>query len=262
MDESGLKRLWNAIKPPPAIPRRESDLPPPTGPGALERLWNALKPPPGIHSEDERISQETKRRLRRLALGVAAIVVVGGAAWRVHLYLASAPMRAEKALQEGMHMAGVGDYSGAVERFSAAIGISPSMAAAYLQRGLALQNLNRPDAASEDFERAISRDSRLEPAHTALGTIYRQQGDLTRAMSELTVSINLNSNIEAYYQRGQIYESRGQHQQAIQDYDEAIHGEPDAPYVYRARAVSREAVGDHKGAEEDRTTADRLQTPH
>jgi tetratricopeptide (TPR) repeat protein len=150
---------------------------------------------------------------------------------------------------------GAGDYQGAVERFTKAVDTWPRMAAGYLERGVARKNMNQTDAAIEDFERAIGKDSSMAQAHTALGTIYRERGDLTRAMNEFALSLQLNTSTEAFYERGQVRESLGQHRQAIEDYDAAIHEQPDAPYVYRARAMSLDALGEHDGAAQDRRTA-------
>jgi tetratricopeptide (TPR) repeat protein len=119
--------------------------------------------------------------------------------------------------------------------------------------------MNQVDPAKEDFERAIAGDPNLGPAHTALGEIYRERGDLTRAMTEFTAAINITADTDAFYQRGQVHELLGEHQQAIQDYDAAIHDQPDAPYVYRARAMARDAMGDHDEAQQDRRTAIRIE---
>jgi tetratricopeptide (TPR) repeat protein len=68
--------------------------------------------------------------------------------------------------------------------------------------------------------------------------------------------------VEANYQRGQMYESLGEHQKALQDYNLAIGGMPDAPYIYRARALTRENLGDGAGARDDRQKADSIEFPN
>jgi tetratricopeptide (TPR) repeat protein len=255
MDQSPLKRFWNAIKPPPAVPRRQAGREPDRDPSALARFWNAIKPPPPVRVEGHGLPKEEKRRRRRLvfiATGTAVLIAAGGG---VYQYVSSAPTRADKVFQDGMRLMGSGDYEGAVARFTAAIRIWPSMAAAYLERGLARKSMNQVDPAIEDFESAIGQDPNLEEAHAALGTIYRDRGDLTRAMDELDRAIQNGGSTDAFYQRGQVHESLGQHKQAIQDYDAAIHEQPDAPYVYRARATAREAMGDRAAAAADRRQA-------
>jgi tetratricopeptide (TPR) repeat protein len=221
----------------------------------MARLWKAIKPPPAVPREDDPVSVETQRSRRKLMFRTAVVVVVGAGAWGAYSYVSSAPQRAETTFQEGMLRMGAGDYQGAVERFTKAVDIWPRMAAGYYERGVALKSMNRTDAAIEDFGRAIAQDSSLAPAHTALGSIYRERGDLARAMNELGLSLQLNASTDAFYERGEAHESLGEHKQAIEDYDAAIHQQPDAPYVYRARAMSLDALGDHAAADESRRSA-------
>jgi len=215
----------------------------------------ATKPPPRVESRRRRRSQRKRLQRRRLLIGSVIALAVGAAAWGAYQYIASAPIRAEKAFQDGMRLTGVGDFMGAEKRFTEAVRISPAMAEGYLQRGLVRKSMHQLDAAIDDFDHALNEDSDLGPAHTALGEVYHERGDLTRAMNEFTAAIHLKPNSDAFYQRGEVYESLGRHQQAIEDYVAAIHEQPDAPYFYRARAMSREAMGDREGAEEDRRTA-------
>ncbi len=153
-----------------------------------------------------------------------------------------------------------GDFKGAEERFTRAVDIEPQLASGFLERGLARRSLRRLDGAIGDFNRAISLDSTMVEAHTSLGLVYRDRGDLPHAVNEFTRSIEIASNPDAHYQRGQVYESQGQHEKAIADYDAAIHEQPDAPYVYRARAMSRDSLGDAAGAAADRYVAIRIES--
>jgi tetratricopeptide (TPR) repeat protein len=258
MPESGLKRFWNAIKPPPAVPRRPSE----HSPTRSGSFWEFLKPPPaaGGPPKTER-SPEERRRRKRLVLGTAAAILIAGGAWGIYAYIASAPQRAQAVLQEGKALVAQGKYQEAVERFTRATDIWPPLAAGYFERGLAHRNLRQTDAAAQDFEQAISADSNLTEAHTSLGAIYRERGDLKNAVKEFTLAINLGSTVEANYQRGQMYESLGEHQKALEDYNQAIGGMPDSPFVYRARALTRANLGDAEGAKDDRQKADLIEHP-
>jgi tetratricopeptide (TPR) repeat protein len=258
MPESGLKRFWNAIKPPPAVPRRPSEHSPTRSRG----FWEFLKPPPaaGGPPKTERTPEERRRR-KRLVVGTVAVILIGAGAWGIYTYIASAPQRAQTVLQEGKALVAQGKYQEALDRFTRATGIWPPLAAGYFERGLAHRNLRQTDAAVQDFEQAINADSNLADAHTALGTIYRERGDLKSAVNEFTLAINLGSAVEANYQRGQMYESLGEHQKALDDYNQAIGGMPDSPFVYRARALTRENLGDAAGAKDDRQKADSIEFP-
>lgn len=259
MVESPLKRIWNALKPPPAVPRRAPAHAPLTDPPSLKRFWLAIKPPPSIKRPEQGLSKEEKLARRKTLLRGGAAVAVVGAGLGTYLYISSAPARAEKVFQDGMLLMGKGDYQGAEERFTRAVDIWPQLASGFLERGLARRALNQADGAVQDFDHSIALDSKMGPAHTALGVVYRDRGDLARAVSEFTLSIEIASNTDALYQRGQLYEAQGQHEKALTDYDAAIHQQPDAPYVYQARAMARASLGDTDGAEQDRTQAARLE---
>lgn len=154
---------------------------------------------------------------------------------------------------------GQGDFKGAEGRFTRASEIWPQLAPAFLERGLARREQHNIDGALEDFQHAAELDRSLGQAHTELGVIYRDRGDLQRAVNEFSLAIQIVSSTDALYQRGQLYAAEGEHGKAVADYDAAIHEQTDAPYVYRARAMSRDALGDHDGAEEDRARADRIE---
>ena len=260
MADSGWKRFRNSILPPPAVPGRSPEREPSRHPSGLARLWNAIKPPPAVKVQEQNVLPKEERiRRQRLLYGTAAVVVTGALAWGIYAYIASEPERAEQVFQDGMRLVGAGDQKGAEARFTKAVGIWPHLANGYLERGLVRKSMNQVDAAIVDFEQAISQDSSMGAAHTALGTIYAERGDRVRAMNEFSQAISLNPNSHAFYERGQLHELMGEHTQAMEDYAAAIHEEPDAPYVYRARAMTRDAIGDHAGADEDRNTASQIE---
>ena len=74
MDQSPLKRFWNAIKPPPAVPRRPAGREPDRDPSALARFWNAIKPPPAVHVKGHGLPKQQERRRRAMEEGAARSV--------------------------------------------------------------------------------------------------------------------------------------------------------------------------------------------
>jgi tetratricopeptide (TPR) repeat protein len=264
MAVSGPKRFWEAIKPPPRAGRHEAPESRNTGPKSakFKAFWEAVRPPAAVPQPDgEGVPEAERRRRKRLLTGTALAILIGAGAWEVYQYVASAPKRAEAVLLEGKRLMVLGRFPDAIERFTKATDIWPEMAAGYFERGLAHQNLNQEDLALLDFEKALSVDPNLPEAHVAVGSIHRQRGDLKSAMNEFTLAIALGSNVDAVYQRGQTYESLGEHQKAVADYDLAIAQMPNAPYAYRARATARESLGDRAGAEEDRQKALTMERP-
>jgi tetratricopeptide (TPR) repeat protein len=201
----------------------------------------------------------------QFTLVVAALLLVAGGVYYIiaSAYLASAPRRAQAQYQLGMSLAKPGSYAQAIARFGDAIQIRQDFADAYLQRGNAHQALGETGAALADFDRAVALNPRLPDAHNARGIILRDRGEIKSAIEAFTASLKIEPTVNGFYQRGQTYESLGQHQLAISDYDKAIELMTDSPYVYRARALAKRNLGDIEGAEADRRfAASRDHTEH
>lgn len=224
---------------------------------AFTRLWNAIKPPPAVRAPESATRQLTRKQKTLLIVPIAALAA-GAAAWGVYSYFASAQQRAQDEFQAAMKLMEPGHYQQAIPRFTRAIDTYP-LAEAYLERGIAQRFLSDNDAARADFEKALDLDPTLARAHSGLGSIYRGQGDFKRAMDEYTKSLAIAPNTDAYFERGQTYESMGEHQKAIDDFTKAIEGARDAPYVYRARGLARRNLGDITGYEADREQASVLE---
>lgn len=290
MRESPLKRLWNAVKLPPPVPRGPQTYTVRSVPGASKTppAPNPVPPPPplaaplsavfskqedplsdaalsrprlseaGLLDEARRLEEERRSR-RRLLLRTAVVLALAAAGWGAYAYVSSAPSRAQSVYDEGMRLTAVGDLKGAEARFTRAIEIWPQMAPAFLERGLMRVDLSNLDGALADFQRAVALDPNLAQPHVELGRLERKRGDLEHAAGEFSQAIQIGATAEAYYQRGQLYDELGQHEKAVADYDASIHQQPDSPYPYRARALAKEALGDHDGAEQDREEASRLE---
>jgi tetratricopeptide (TPR) repeat protein len=225
----------------------------------LTRWWNTIKPLPGEASHRVTAQRRRQRRLIRRTIG---IVVLTGAAWYSYSYIATAPERANAQLQSGMQRMQPGAYREAITRFDRAVSIRPELAEAYLERGIAHHFLGETEPALADLDKALDLNPDLAAAYSERGAIYRERGDTPKAIEELSKSIQAQGTTDGYYQRGQAYESLSQHHKAIEDYDQAVAQLREAPYVYRARALAKEKLGDTEGAKRDRAKADSIETVH
>ncbi len=196
---------------------------------------------------------------KRLLLSAFSVFALTGIGIAVYVYIAGAQGRAEAQFQEAMKLMKPGYYEQAIAGFDRAIQTYPNLADAYFERGNAKHILSRDDDALADFEKAADVNPNMYRAYTAIGSIYRGRNDLNRAMEAFTKSINAKPNVDAFFERGMTYESLGQHQKAIEDYDRAIQELPDAPAVYRARSLARRNIGDQAGYEADRDRADSIE---
>lgn len=221
----------------------------------VSRLWNLIKPPEAARRAESAQTLELRHRQRTLIGITLGIVVVIGAGIGVANYISSAPDRADREFQTGMKSMHPGKYTDAIAHFNRALSISPQLPNAYLERGNAHRSLHDDDAALADFQAAADLDGSLAAAHTGIAMIYIDRKDNRHAFEELNKSIALRPTTDAYYQRGQIYEAQGEHQKAIDDYDKAIAEQRDSPYIYDARALAKQKMGDEAGAQEDRKTA-------
>jgi tetratricopeptide (TPR) repeat protein len=105
-----------------------------------------------------------------------------------------------------------------------------------------------------DFDEAVDVNPNWAEAYSARGEIYRDKGDLKRAVQEFTNSIQHKPTLHAYLSRGQVYEALGQHREAIEDYDKATELS-DSPYIYVVRALAKRNLGDIAGSDADRAKA-------
>lgn len=251
LDKLGLAKLRDAIMGPPLPQHSRQRVVIPF----YVRAWNFISPP---KSGGQPLGlNRSQSRLLVIALSVVVILIVGGG---LYFYLFSGlEERSLAALQEGLNSVAKVDYKGSVERFTEAISIWPNNALAYLHRGNSHAVLGETAEAKRDWDRATEIDPDLADPYTARGTQLRMEGSAQQAVNELSRSIQLQPSVDAYYQRGQIYVTLHQYQKAIEDFDRSIAERRDAPYVYRARAAARRAIGDLAGAAEDRTTADRIE---
>jgi tetratricopeptide (TPR) repeat protein len=218
-------------------------------PSFARRLWNALKPPPAVSQWHP--TRQQKRMLISAGSALAVILITGG----VWAYIASAQQRAQTQVDRGALLMIPGSYRDAVKRFDRAIEISPHVAQGYYQRGVAHHLLGEADAAVADLTSAIAENPQFGAAYTERGTILRDRGDLEHALADFARAVEVEPSANGFYQRGQTYASLGQPQKAIEDFDRAIAELPDAPFIYRARAEAKRNLGDLAGYKADHDLA-------
>jgi tetratricopeptide (TPR) repeat protein len=225
----------------------------------LPRLRKLNSPPPAAKSTAAP-DRKLKARRKRLLTITASVILLGGLGWAVYSYITGAPQRAEDQFQAGMKSMQPGQYQNSIPVFTRSIQVHET-AHAYLERGNAHRFLGETDLAIADYEKAIELDSSMAGAFSGLGSIYRDRHDMKRALEEYSKSIAASPTVDALFERGEMYESAGEHQKAIDDFTVAIASMRDAPYMYRARALARRNLGDIAGYEADRDQAHAIEVP-
>ena len=195
------------------------------------------------------------------------------------------PIRAKQAYDAGVRLFRGTRYDQAILNFDRAIDLQPEFADAYLMRArsnvaiykaaAAIPDFNkvaamRPkdaippmerafayldqkqwDRALDDATKAITLDPKLARAYNARATAYRAKQELQKALDDFNKAVELDQNLDNYFQRASTLQLLNRHKDAIADFDQAVALAPDQPHTYFARAQSKVATGDAKGARED-----------
>jgi tetratricopeptide (TPR) repeat protein len=162
------------------------------------------------------------------------------------------PAFADAYLMRGKSYRAKGEMERAIEDFGQVVKLRPSDPGALLERCSALLEQKDYRAAISDATKALELEPKLGLAYNLRGSAFRGAGDLPRAIQDFDRAIALQPNADNYFQRGETYQLMGDHQRAIADFDEVIAFLPKLPAAYLARSLSRRALGDIQGAEQDR----------
>jgi tetratricopeptide (TPR) repeat protein len=153
-------------------------------------------------------------------------------------------MRGKAAAEQSEPEKALGDFSKVIE-------LRPADPDAWLERALCYFALNNFQAAIADSSQAITLNPKLAGAYAQRGSAYRKSGDFKKALEDFSHAVELEPSAPNYFERGAIHALMGQHELAISDFDRVIELIPDLPTAFFARAESRRALGDEKGAERD-----------
>ena len=211
-----------------------------------------------------------------LALAVAPLVACGGDPTPAATFLLSeaTPSTVEDyGLLALEYRYGAAEIDKLIEAFSEAISLDPNDAGSYVQRGTAYAakytgDEGEFDKAIRDLNEAIRLESSNPDAYIARGNAYDRRADYALdglgeeknkalrdydvALQLLDEAISLNANdIEAYVNRANVYRSKGEYEEAIQDYGSAIRLDANNAKAYFTRGLAYLLKGEHDRAIED-----------
>jgi serine/threonine-protein kinase len=171
------------------------------------------------------------------------------------------PTPFETAVQRAHEQMKSKDYPGAIQSFTIAVGLRPNFAPAYYGRGVAHQNLEHNDSAIQNYSEAIRLAPNMGLAYASRGVCLVRLHRDPDALADFQHALDLNPGLaSALNGRGGVYFRRKQYRMALADYDAAIHKKPRFAQAYLNRAHAREAVGDVRGAADDRRREAELRT--
>ena len=138
----------------------------------------------------------------------------------------------------------------------------PDCVEAYVCRGNAYRDYRGNDTAKgkenaiKDYNEAIRLNPSCAEAYFGLGKIYHEENK-SKAIENYNKAVRIKPNVgdlegDAYYHRGLLYWEKGDVDQAIADYSEALKYDPRYAVVYKNRAEAYEKKGDAVRALADR----------
>jgi tetratricopeptide (TPR) repeat protein len=132
-----------------------------------------------------------------------------------------------------------GETDKAAADFDDAIRLKPDFGEAYINRALIWAKKRQYDRAITDLTEAAHRDPKQ--AYLALndrGIVYEEKGDHTRAIEDYGEAIRLKPDYAgSYYNRGTAYNSTGELDKALADFNAAISLKADLVDAYNNRGV-------------------------
>jgi tetratricopeptide (TPR) repeat protein len=229
----------------------------------------------------EDVVRGARRRRARVA---AAAIAIGILAWHLHQRTVD-PVRARQAYTDGVRLVRDTRYEQAILNFDRAIDLKANFADAYRMRGRAFVSIGQPDNGIPDFTKVMTLDPseptvfvqrgfayldekewnramadaahalalnrNLAWAYNLRASAVRSAGDPVKALEDFSQAVKLEPNLDNYFQRAATYQLLNDHRRAVEDLTQALLSWPHDPHLYFARAHSRAALGDSRGALED-----------
>jgi tetratricopeptide (TPR) repeat protein len=146
-----------------------------------------------------------------------------------------------------------GFYDSAIKAFTLAIEQNPELIEAYNQRGILYADYKHEfDLAIKDYNKVLELDSKNIQAYINRGNAYDLKGDPDRAIEDYNSALEINPQLaEALHNRGLAYYRKQEYDRALDDFDRAIELKPDYSYAYNSRCLLFRTKGDLEKALDD-----------
>ena len=163
---------------------------------------------------------------------------------------------AETYFYSGLAKHALGDHTGAIGDYDAAIRLRPEYPEAFNNRGIAKCALGDHAGAIKDYDEAIRLRPEFPEMFNNRGNAKLALGDHTEAIKDYDEAIRLRPDYpEAFSNRGNAKRALGDHAGAIEDYDEAIRLRPEYSEAFHNRGIAMLDFGNMEDARTDLETA-------
>jgi tetratricopeptide (TPR) repeat protein len=140
----------------------------------------------------------------------------------------------EVLVERGHLLENRGQYTEAIDAYTAALDHRPNDATIYYDRGVAYGRLNRWSEAADDYTRSIEHNGGTARAYNNRATAFAQLHDYKRAIEDFSQAIKLEPSAAlSFRNRGLAYHDTNQLKEAIDDFTVAMGLEPksfDGPF--------------------------------
>ncbi|MFQ5767134.1 MAG: tetratricopeptide repeat protein [Acidobacteriota bacterium] len=144
-----------------------------------------------------------------------------------------------------------GYYLEALEAINKAIGLDPDKYEYFNMRGLIYRNAGELDKALTDFQKVLELNPYYTDAHNNLGATYAELGQTEAALAEFEKVLkdpNYRSREKAYFNVGDLLAAQGRYRDSIEKYRKAIAIRPDYSRAYFKLGKAHEALGEREAA--------------
>jgi tetratricopeptide (TPR) repeat protein len=141
----------------------------------------------------------------------------------------------------------------AIEQGQAALKLDENHQDALILLGWAYQAKGDDDQAISSFEHVAELnkdnefamiDPRMNVVYYNLGELYRRREEYDKAIEALQLALKVDrTDADARFALATIYQQQGDHEAAIQEFNETLRYVPEFPEVYQGLQVSYEALG-------------------
>jgi tetratricopeptide (TPR) repeat protein len=147
---------------------------------------------------------------------------------------------------------GLRNYSEATIDYSRAVGLDPANSAFLTARGKAYAESGQIALARNDLDQALRIDPKSSDAHNLLGFLSVQSKDYSQAFADLDRALEISLlNHQAHFIQATAYTGLGQIPAALEAIGQSINLAPNNPEYFYVRGLLRAELGDHELAIND-----------
>lgn len=149
------------------------------------------------------------------------------------------------------------DYVASLSDIQKSLYLDAKNSCAYFQRSMIYNKQNKREEALKDLNKLIELSPNSSSAYYNRALIFTDKGALKSALKDYNMVLTINNkNILAYFNRAVIYQKLKNNKLAKADVEKAIELYPDFVDAYKLRSSIRYALGDYKGGDSDKQTAE------